>query len=402
MNVRKKILYIQKPAGGGSLVALYEMVQVLDQNRYEPIIFCYEQNEFTEILSDLKVKVIYWVNAKKSKSNTVSTLKRKIGKPKLLQRLKRFFIDDFRMAKKLREIIIENKIDLIHHNCDFPYIRQGILANNMRLPQVCHYRSLQPYTKGSLDCIIDKWLSKKIDSHIYISHAVKDHFKYYLGTASKNEIVIRDIIDTTKFKRIPKSNEALNKFSLNEYHTIVTCIGRIMPWKGQHVFIDALSKVVEQFPNVKALIVGPYGKGVGSEDYYQQLIAKTASLNLQEAIIFTGNQKDIPSILSLTDCLVHSSVSPEPQGLVIVEAMFCGVPVVVTDSGGAAELIVNNEGGLKVSPGDSDAMASAICSILKNKKSYIDDSKQPSILNEFETKKQIQQIEEIYEKLLHF
>ncbi len=401
MNARKKILYIQKPAGGGSLIALYEMVRVLDKTRFEPIIFCYEQNEYTEMLSALNVKVIYLVKKDKKVSSTISSSVKKIGNPKLAQRLKRFFIDDFKMARKLRAIINENKVELIHHNCDFPYIRQGILANNIRLPQVCHYRSLQPYSKGSFDCFIDKWLSKKIDSHIYISHAVKDHFKYYLGIASKNQIVIRDIIDTSKFKKIPKEIEALNKFGISQEDIVITCIGRILPWKGQHVFIEAVSKVINQFPNLKALIVGPYGKGVGSGDYYEQLLKQTADLGLQEVVIFTGNQNDIPSILSITDCLVHSSVSPEPQGLVIVEALFCGVPAVVTDSGGAAELIVKNEGGLKVSPGDSDAMALAICSILKDKATYIDEFKDPSILNEFEPIKQIQQIENIYEKLLH-
>ncbi len=400
MNVRKKILYIQKPAGGGSLIALYEMVRVLDKNRFEPIIFCYEQNEYTEMLSALNVKVIYLIKKDKKVSSTISSSVKKIGNPKLAQRLKRFFIDDFRMAKKLREVIIGNGIDLIHHNCDFPYIRQGILANNMRLPQVCHYRSLQPYTKPSFDCFIDRRLAKKIDSHVYISHAVKNHFNYHLGIPTKNEVVIRDIIDSSKFKKILKDASTLTKFGLTDKHIVVTCIGRILPWKGQHVFIDAVSKFIKQFPNLKALIVGPYGKGVGSEDYYQQLKQQTADYNLDEVIIFTGNQKDIPSILSISDCLVHSSVTAEPQGLVIVEALFCGVPVVVTDSGGAAELIIKNEGGLKVSPGDSDAMAIAICSILNNKSTYIDEYKAPTILNEFESQMQIQQIEGIYEKLL--
>ena len=93
MNARKKILYIQKPAGGGSLIALYEMVRVLDKNRFEPIIFCYEQNEYTEMLSALNVKVIYLIKKDKKVSSTISSSVKKIGNPKLAQRLKRFFID---------------------------------------------------------------------------------------------------------------------------------------------------------------------------------------------------------------------------------------------------------------------------------------------------------------------
>ena len=114
MKKRPKILYIQKPPGGGSVVALYDMVKILDKEKFEPIILSYEMNRYTRVFNELGVKTIF-LNVKKKTGNGVAAKQKmplRIFAP--FRKLKRLIIDDRRKSRQIAAIIKENKIDLIH------------------------------------------------------------------------------------------------------------------------------------------------------------------------------------------------------------------------------------------------------------------------------------------------
>lgn len=405
MKKRPKILYIQKPPGGGSVVALYDMVKILDKEKFEPIILSYEMNRYTRVFNELGVKTIF-LNVKKKTGNGVAAKQKmplRIFAP--FRKLKRLIIDDRRKSRQIAAIIKENKIDLIHHNNDINDSRQGILANRkLRLPQICHYRSLKPYHKDPINFSVDYFMAKNVNHHIFISHAVARHYTKTLKIKKTKGVVIRDIVDVKKFKPQIKNVAIQQEFGLQDSDIVISNIGRISRWKGQHIFIKALADVVKEYPQVKALVVGPSEPGVGDPKYLQELQKLTENLNLKDHVIYTGNREDIPGILSVSDMVVHSSIEPEPQGLVIVEALFYGKPVIVSDAGGAAELIVNNQGGLKVPPGNFAELTKAIINLIKcheNNEVCINATTRPLILSEFNPARQIQNIEQIYTSLLN-
>ena len=80
---------------------------------------------------------------------------------------------------------------------------------------------------------------------------------------------------------------------------------------------------------------------------------------------FTGHVADARPYIAASDVVVHSSISPEPFGLVIAEALAEGKPVVAFDEGGPAEMIESGRSGRLVAPGDTDAMAEAIDELLR-------------------------------------
>ena len=405
MSKKPKILYIQKPPGGGSVVALYDMVKVLDKQKFEPVILCHEWSKYTQVFTELGVKTIF-LNGKKKYGNGAAakhTQPYRIFAP--FRKLKRLIIDDRRKSRQIASIIKENKIDLIHHNNDINESRQAILANRKyRLPQVCHYRSLKPYQKDPINHSIDYFMAKNVNHHIFISHAVSKHFTKNLKIKEHKGSVIRDIIDVKKFKPQVRNVAIQQELGLQDADIVISNIGRISRWKGQHVFIKAMAEVVKEYPSVKALVVGPSEPGVGDPNYFNELQKLTENLQLNHHIIFTGNREDIPSILSVTDIVVHSSIEPEPQGLVIVEALFYGKPVIVSDDGGSAELIVNNQGGLKVPPGNPAELAKAMFQLIKchlKEAVSVNTTNRPLILSEFNPLRQIKNIEQIYTSLLH-
>src|SRR4051794_13717454 len=95
-KMRLKILYVQAPGGGGSLLGLYEMLRQLDAKKIDPIVLCYYNNRFTRILETIPaVRVIYLTEALVSNGNeSVVTLPGRFLKIILLQyySLKKYFI----------------------------------------------------------------------------------------------------------------------------------------------------------------------------------------------------------------------------------------------------------------------------------------------------------------------
>lgn len=403
MNSKKplNILYIQKPAGGGSVIALYEMLRMLNRQYFHPVVLCYENNMFTNTLETLNLPVFYLRQPQVPNNVSTSKAYSKSLWPKWMFTLKGFLFTDFKVAKKISRIIQANEIDIIHHNNDVFLSRQGLLANlNIKKPQLCHYRSLKRYRHDWVNSLIDKILVKHADYNIYISHAVQHHFEKHLGIDKRKGKLVRDIVDQAKFAASPVHvNKLKQEFGFGEQDIIVSNIARITRWKGQDIFIKAFAKASIKVPALKALIVGPYEAGVGDESFYLELQHLVNSLGLQDKVLFTGNRQDVAAIINLSQIIAHTAVEPEPQGLVLIEALFAGKPVIAADAGGAAELVENYISGIKVKPADPDALCAAILQTIEAGY-YHNTIHQAKILIELQAEQQMNEIEMVYQLIV--
>jgi len=137
----------------------------------------------------------------------------------------------------------------------------------------------------------------------------------------------------------------------------VTMVGRLSPWKGQDLFLEAFA---EAFPygDARARIVGE--ALFGEEEYAEALHGLAEALGIADRVEFLGFRRDIAELLQTSDVQVVASRIPEPFGNVVLEGMACGVAVVAPDAGGPAELLVNGETGVLVPPDDVHALAEAL------------------------------------------
>ena len=135
---------------------------------------------------------------------------------------------------------------------------------------------------------------------------------------------------------------------------VVGAFGRITPWKGQNVLLEALPYL----PDVHALVVGE----AKSEErtYAEALRQQSKDLGLEDRVHFVGFRRDIPQLMRLSDVVVHTSVAPEPFGRVVVEGMLASRPVVATRGGGVLEIIDDGDNGVLVPPGDPNALAEVL------------------------------------------
>lgn len=138
----------------------------------------------------------------------------------------------------------------------------------------------------------------------------------------------------------------------------VGIIGRLAPWKGQHVFLDAFDRAFPGDDGSEAVVVG--SALFGESAYEEALHEQVRGLDIQDRVIFRGFRDDICAELARLDIVVHASVIPEPFGQVIVEAMAMGLPVVAAAAGGPLEIVEHEETGLLYPPGDVESLALAL------------------------------------------
>jgi glycosyltransferase involved in cell wall biosynthesis len=137
----------------------------------------------------------------------------------------------------------------------------------------------------------------------------------------------------------------------------VGMVGRISRWKGQHIFIEAFSRA---FPSgsARAVIVG--SPMFGESDYLAELEDQVARLRIGNRVQMTGFVDDVSYYMRQFDVLVHTSIIPEPFGMVVVEGMAAGLPVIASNAGGPAEVITPGVDGVLYRPGDVEALAAAL------------------------------------------
>lgn len=127
-------------------------------------------------------------------------------------------------------------------------------------------------------------------------------------------------------------------------------------WKGHDVFLRALAGLPASVPFRGYLVGGPQYATHGSQYSLEQLREMAKSLNLGDRIAFTGFVTDTAPVMRALDIVVHASTAPEPFGLVIAEGMACGRAIVVSATGGAAEIVASGEDALTFAPSDVDGL----------------------------------------------
>jgi glycosyltransferase involved in cell wall biosynthesis len=138
---------------------------------------------------------------------------------------------------------------------------------------------------------------------------------------------------------------------------LIGIVGRLQRWKGMHTAIAAMPLIRSQHPKARLVIVG--GAHDTEPGYGDELRELVAARGLGDAVTFAGFQPDVPKWMQAMDIIVHAS-DREPFGIVVVEAMALGKPVVAGSAGGPAEIITPGVDGLLAPYGVPSALAEAV------------------------------------------
>ena len=180
--------------------------------------------------------------------------------------------------------------------------------------------------------------------------------------------VTNDEVEQYKIKTNPKGK-----------HPVIGMAVRFATEKGVEILLDAMPKIIEHYPNVQLQFSGPYKNIRGEEQYIDRLMPRIRAYEKSGNWIFLGPQvhKDMALFYSNIDALILPSLnSTEAFGLVQIEAMVSGSPVVASALPGVRQPVLRHKMGKIVPIGDAAALADALIEIFNNPDSFHRDPEQ--------------------------
>lgn len=145
---------------------------------------------------------------------------------------------------------------------------------------------------------------------------------------------------------------------------VVTLVGRVNRWKGHAVLLAAFEALAPRFPHIRLALVG--SPPPGQPEHLDNLLRLVAATPCRERVTVCAFVDDVAAVWAATDIAVVPSTDPEPFGMVAVEAMACGVPVVAADHGGLPEIVEHGTTGLLVAPGSPQDLSHALARLISD------------------------------------
>lgn len=192
------------------------------------------------------------------------------------------------------------------------------------------------------------YLSKKV---IAVSEGMKKELCLYRVTTTK---IVRIYlgINLERFKSLDVPTSILHEIGVQKGDRVISCISQARPEKGLEYLIRAIPRVVSEIESLKVLIVG-------GGPLTESLKELAVQLNVRKHIVFCGVRNDIEKVVAVSEFTVLPSIT-EGLGLVILESLAGGKPVVASNVGGVPEVVVDGQTGFLVPPRDEQALAEKI------------------------------------------
>lgn len=249
---------------------------------------------------------------------------------------------------RLRRLLRRVRADLVHTNSLHSWYGWAAAALSRR-PHVWHAREIVVQSKAALR--VERFLCRHFAALVIAaSHAVAAQLD------PDNVVVLEDAPDAAAWQPT-NAGRFRSEFGIADDAFTVGVVARLDPRKGIDVALDAFARLPDPRRDARFVIVGD--PIPGQEAYAARLTERVAE---DPGVRWCTDWRDVPGAIADLDVLVLASVEPEAYGLVLVEALASGVPVVTTDIGGAPEIVAHVDRGAArlVPPRDANSLARAI------------------------------------------
>ncbi len=301
------------------------------------------------------------------------------------------------LSSKLVNMAKLHEIEIVHVHYAIPHAYAGYMAKQMLaqegifIPMVTTLHGTDitlvgshPFYKPAVTFSINN-----SDAVTSVSQSLKDD-TLRLFNIKKEIEVVPNFIDTKKYENLYSNCERELIASNNE--KIITHISNIRKVKRVDDVIEIFDRIQKELP-AKLVIVGD-----GPEKESLENLCKKKGID--EKVLFVGNSHEVDKILCFSDLFILPS-EHESFGLVALEAMVCGVPVISSNAGGLPEVNIHGESGYLSNVGNVDEMAKNALKILVNSDTHqLFKRKAKENTQRFETKLIVPLYEEIYKKSL--
>ena len=300
----------------------------------------------------------------------------------------------FRAIFEISRLVKKLDIDIIHAHTRVTQI-VGFFVSRLR--RIGFVTTCHGFFRRNLGRIL---LPAWGDRVIAISEAVEGCLIKDFGVNRNKIALVYNGIDVKKFLKDfsdKERDELKDSFGLRKDHSIIGTIARFTPDKGHDVLLYALFDILKQKPNVQLVFVGD-----GKERYNVQDIVER--LGLSENVIFVKSQINTVSVLATIDVFMFAPRRKEGLGLVLLEAMASGRPVVATNVGGVGTIVQDGINGFLVSPSKPELLVEPTIRLLKDKELYkkMSQAGRECVVQKFSINGMADKVDRLYKEIIAY
>jgi len=259
-------------------------------------------------------------------------------------------------SKRIRDVLWQERFDVLHiHEPLMPTLATAVLHHATDELTVGTFHASRARSWGYpfwKPICLNRWFDK-LNGKIAVSSAAREFVNRYFPSEYE---IIPNGIDLPHFDVELSPMPQFCDGKLN-----ILFVGRMEKRKGFKFMLRAYEKVKKEFPECRLIVVGPEGRAWNKH-------RKTAEKRGLKDVVFAGyiSYDELPRYYKSADVFCSPATDKESFGIVLLEAMAVGKPIVATDIAGYAAVVSNGVDGLLVTPRDENALAGALLQILND------------------------------------
>ncbi|WP_446935546.1 N-acetyl-alpha-D-glucosaminyl L-malate synthase BshA [Lysinibacillus fusiformis] len=302
---------------------------------------------------------------------------------------------DIALASKMADVIKDEELDVLHVHYAIPHAVCAVLAREMSgrdigIVTTLHGTDISVLGQDSTLSQAIKYGIDKSDIVTTVSHALKEQTYELIDTVKPIETIYNFVDEREYFPR--NSGNLKEQFGIQEDEKVLIHVSNFRKIKNLPHIIDAFMTIRT---NVKAklLLVGD-----GPEKH--RVMDQVKESPYMKDVLFLGKQENLAELYAISDLKLLLS-QQESFGLVLLEAMACGVPCIGTNVGGIPEVIEHGVDGFIVELGDTEAVAEYAVQLLKDEEKLLRfrEAAIHAVSDKFHSSKIVEQYENLYEKV---
>jgi len=298
----------------------------------------------------------------------------------------------------LQRMVKSFRINVIHVHYSRDTWRALLLAGILRKRAVLIFsKHMGSPETNKKDDFLHRLLVRRLDAMIAISDYIRSNIlETYPIEASKVKVIPYGLGPAAR-GTLGGAGEMRNRLGVPPGVPLIGMVAQVSPDKRQDLFIRAAKRVSASFPGCRFVMVG----AETDSGYSQKVSSLVSDLGLESCLHIAGFMDDIPSLMQALDIFVLPS-KEEAFGLVLLEAMANGKPVVGSRSGAVPEIVRHEETGLLFEPGNPESLAAALLDLLRSpdKREYMGRQGARVFDERFRLEREASDTETLYRSLL--
>ncbi len=292
--------------------------------------------------------------------------------------------------KTIRNELVQNNYDIVYAMTSRTIPNAAFACGNLPVKLVTYRGTMGGLSRYDPSAYLTH-LHPRVDGIICIADAVKEVVQKQVWIAKERVTTVYKGHDLGWYE-IPTTD--LNEFSINNDDFVAVCVANARPVKGIEVLLEA-SHLLAKHDKLHFLLIG---KNFDKEPYTRLISASP----MKERIHIAGYRNDVPELVAASNLIVLPSLADEGLPKTVLEGMALSIPSVVTTAGGCKELVVDNQTGFVVTPGNAREFAEKISTLVmdRNKAESMGLAASKKVRKEFTLEKSVAGHLEFFSALL--